>query len=227
MVESEQATVIGDLVGSRAATDRAQLHASYRAALTEVAEQVPHLDPPRILSGDEFQARYATVGDALHAALLIRLRLAPETDIRFGVGWGTVTVLDPTAHIEDGPGWWAARAAIEQTEQLQSRAATATIRTSYRRAAELDPGIDEDQPERPTQAGPAAGAVNAALWCRDHLLGSLDERSIRTVRALMDGTAQNAIATQEGISASAVSQRVRAGGLEIIVAASHELRTLR
>ncbi|ETZ44439.1 hypothetical protein L837_3561 [Mycobacterium avium MAV_061107_1842] len=45
----------------------------------------------------------------------MRLLLAPEIDVRFGLGWGAVTVLDAAAGIQDGPGWWTARAAIQQT----------------------------------------------------------------------------------------------------------------
>jgi len=69
-------------------------------------------------------------------------------------------------------------------------------------------------------------AVNAALICRDHLLGSLDERSIRIVRGLMTGRTKKDLAAAEGISASAVSQRASRDGLDLIVLASQYLRSL-
>lgn len=39
----------------------------------------------------------------------------------------------------------------------------------------------------------------------------------------MDGRAQTELAAQEGISPSAVSQRIRSGGLAVIVAAEEQL----
>ena len=49
--------------------------------------------------------------------------------------------------------------------------------------------------------------INAALICRDHLLGSLDERSTRIVKGLLSNRTKKDIAAAEGISPSAVSQR--------------------
>lgn len=202
--------MLGDLIASRDAADRHETHRRYRRALDRVDAVIEPIASARILSGDEFQARYATVGDALVASLLVRLELLPELDLRLGVGWGAVTVLDATEHTEDGPGWWAARAAIEHTRALQEKGPTAAVRTTYRRAPEQD--------------GPAEPAVNAALLCRDHLVGSLDGRSVRIARDLLAGEAKKTIAQREGISPSAVSQRVRTGGLDILVLATHDLR---
>ena len=66
-------------------------------------------------------------------------------------------------------------------------------------------------------------AINAALICRDHLLGSLDERSTRIVKALLDNQTKKDIAASEGISPSAVSQRASGDGLDLIVLASEYL----
>ena len=71
----------------------------------------------RVTVGDEFQGTYATLGEAVEAALRVRLALLPEVDTRFGLGRGEVTVLDARRGIEDGPGWWAARAAIEEVDR--------------------------------------------------------------------------------------------------------------
>jgi hypothetical protein len=61
---------------------------------------------------------------AIDAALSIRLAVAPGIDVQFGVGWGSVMVLDAGAAIQDGPGWWAAREAIEwpAAEQISASA---------------------------------------------------------------------------------------------------------
>ena len=87
------------------------------------------------------------------------------------------------------------------------------VRTAYRIAQGSD--------------GPSAPAINAALQCRDHLLGSLDDRSRRILGGLMSGETQVEIAAAEGISPSAVSQRVRRDGLGVLVASAAELRQVR
>ncbi|OBF72076.1 RNA polymerase subunit sigma-70 [Mycobacterium sp. 852002-51613_SCH5001154] len=206
---SLRATVIGDVVGSRLAADRPGLHRRVAAVLRQAAAGA--IDPPAFTVGDEFQGSYPTVGAAIDAALTIRLLLAPETDVRFGIGWGMVTVLDAGAGIQDGPGWWTAREAIQQTAETQRQPGFTLVRTAFRAADD-------------TRAD--AAAVNAALICRDHLLGSLDERSLRIVRGLMTGRTKKELAVAEGISPSAVSQRAARDGLDLIVVASQYLRSL-
>jgi hypothetical protein len=137
------------------------------------------------------------------------LALAPEVDVRFGVGWGVITTLDATSGLQDGPGWWSAREAIEWVAAAQQQSGLAHIRTAYR------PGGSD---------GAAPAAVNAALMCRDHLLGSLDDRSLRILAGLRAGRSKKELAATEGISASAVSQRAGRDGLDLIVAASQQLR---
>jgi hypothetical protein len=206
---SLRATVIGDVVGSRRVRDRPALHRRVATALRQVADGA--IDPPAFTVGDEFQGSYPTLGAAIDAALTVRLLLAPETDVRFGIGWGTVTILDAEAGIQDGPGWWTAREAIQQTAEVQRQPGFTLVRTTFR--------ADED-----TRTDVAA--VNAALICRDHLLGSLDERSLRIVRGLMTGRTKKELAAAEGISPSAVSQRAARDGLDLIVLASQYLRGL-
>lgn len=212
---ASRCVLIGDFVASRRAPDRRALHRTVDAALGRVGEVVPAVTELRIVVGDEFQGAFATLGEAIHAALLVRLELLPDADVRVGVGRGPVELLDAERGIEDGPGWWAARAAVEAAEDLASRAPTRHARTAYRSSPE------------PPAADPAEPAVNAALLCRDHLVGSLSDRSLRLLRGLMDPHAtQSELATLEGISASAVSQRVRSDGIGAVLAAHDLLRTL-
>jgi SatD family protein len=206
------AALIGDLVGSRTATDRERLHRTLAAALDATNAELEPLGALRIIAGDEFQATYVHLGTALRAAWRLRWALAGETDLRFGVGWGHVRVLDAETGVEDGPGWWAARAAVEWAEDQAARPGTRHLRTAYRRAD----GV----------AGPDPGPVNAALVCRDHMVGSLSERSRRILGRLVAGEPQAAIADDEGISASAVSQRVRGDGLAVVVAAQELLEEM-
>lgn len=197
-------------MGSRQTADRAALHRRLAAALRDVGTAA--IDPPAFTVGDEFQGSYATVGAAIEAALQLRLAVAPDIDVRFGIGWGEVTVLDVNTGIQDGPGWWSAREAIEWTAAAQQQPALAHVRTAYRS------GVDD---------GPDANAVNAALLCRDHLLGSVDARSLRLLRGLLEHKTKKELAEMEGISASAVSQRTTRDGLDLLVLASEQLRTVR
>lgn len=203
-----RATLIGDVVGSRGAADRAAVHRALDNALADAV--VDAIDAPAFTVGDEFQGSYRTVGAAIEAALTIRLAVAPEIDVRFGIGWGAVTVLDAVTGIQDGPGWWTAREAITWTATAQRQPGLALVRTSYR----ADVGRTDTD------------AINAALICRDHLLGSLDDRSLRIVKGLLSDHTKKDIAAAEGISASAVSQRAGRDGLDLIVVASRYLRKI-
>ncbi|MEO8749027.1 SatD family protein [Dermatophilaceae bacterium Sec6.4] len=210
--ESVRATLIGDIVTSREAHDRQELHVRLLQALHIAGRDVAATSALTITVGDEFQGAYRHLGEALAAAFAVRLALLPETQVRFGFGWGRTQLLDAATGIQDGPGWWAAREAIEAAEHAARQPATRAVRTVFV-AAQDD--------------GPATGAVNAALLCQDQLLSSLDERSTRILIHLAAGGSRTTIAAHEGISVSAVSQRIRAGGLEVILAAADELASVR
>jgi len=200
-----RATLIGDVVGSRAVGDRGRLH----AALTEELARLNGGDAPapvvplRVTVGDEYQGCFGTVGDALRAALRLRLALAPYAEVRHGVGWGAVGVLSEEPRVEDGPGWWAAREAIEAVHRAEGRPASRSLRTAY---APAD-GVE----------GPAPAAVNAALVARDELVARLDATGLSVLDGMLAGMTQQQIASRLGVSPSAVSQRVRRGGLGSIV----------
>jgi hypothetical protein len=202
-----RATLIGDVVGSRLIADRTAQHRALNGALAAIAADA--IDPPAFTVGDEFQGSYPTVGAAIGAALSLRLAVAPDIDVRFGIGWGAVMMLDASAGIQDGPGWWAAREAIEWTASAQRQPGLALVRTSFR-------GDRHD-----------VDAINAALLCRDHLIGSLDDRSLRILKGLLNSRTKKDIAVAEGISASAVSQRAGRDGLDLIVQASQYLRSIQ
>jgi hypothetical protein len=204
---SSVATLIGDVVGSRRVADRTASHKVLNRALRDVAPGA--IDPPAFTVGDEFQGSYPTVGEAIDAALSLRLAGTPDIDIRFGIGWGAVMVLDAEAGIQDGPGWWAAREAIEWTASAQRQPGLALVRTSFRSEQNARQDVD---------------AINAALMCRDHLLGSLDDRSLRILKGMLTNQTKKDIAAREAISASAVSQRAGRDGLDLMVQVSQYLR---
>jgi hypothetical protein len=134
------ATLIGDVVGSRQVADRSDQHRALNRALADVASNA--VDPPAFTVGDEFQGSFPTVGEAIDAALSLRLAVAPSIDVRFGIGWGEVMLLDAHAGIQDGPGWWAAREAIEWTASAQRQPGLALVRTSFRVNAQSRTDID-------------------------------------------------------------------------------------
>jgi hypothetical protein len=201
-----RATLIGDVVGSRTVADRAGAHRLMNRALAEIVDAI---DAPAFTVGDEFQGAFTSVGRAIDAALALRLAVAPDIDVRFGIGWGLVTTLDDAAGIQDGPGWWAAREAIEWTASAQRQPGLTLVRTSFRVTDGSRTDVD---------------AINAALICRDHLLGSLDDRSTRIVKGLLANRTKKDIAATEGVSPSAVSQRAGRDGLDLVVLASQYLR---
>jgi hypothetical protein len=204
------ATLIGDVVRSRAATDRSVLHEQLTSLLAEANAKLQPVVPFRVTVGDEYQGCFDTLGEALHATLWLRVHLAPRADVRHGVGWGSVAVLADNPRVEDGPGWWAARAAIESVKTDSARAAKRHLRTWY----DVASGAEGHDP----------APINAALLCRDHMVGSLADRSLRLLRGMVDGYSQAELAASEGVSASAVSQRVRNDGLAVIVEADELLR---
>src|SRR6478609_1038574 len=183
--------LIGDVVRSRTRADRQDLHDELTAALDDANRSVAGEAPLVITVGDEFQGVYATLGRALHASFVVRAALHPRTDVRFGLGRGAVTTLDPVRGIHDGPAYWAARDAITTAEERARKAQTRTSRTAY-----LGPD------EHPS----TVAAVQSALDCLDFMVGSMSTTSREILGGLMSAHTQQDLADRQGVSASAVSQ---------------------
>ncbi len=182
-------TLIGDVVGSRRLEDRAGAQERIGVVLREVSPLVQPVQDLEPTVGDEFQGAFSTIADAALAGLLVRLALLPTVDVRCGLGFGDVTVHDGERHplLQDGPGWWSARDALE----VLSRPRRALERTWY--------------------VGPDAARTNAFLLTRDALVDRLGERGRRLLAAALRGASQAEIAEAEGISRSAVSQQFARG----------------
>jgi hypothetical protein len=166
--------------------------------------------------GDEFQGLFASPGPALEATLLVRLSLTGVVDVRFGVGWGTLRMRDESAgpFEQDGPAWWAARAAIEQVDRDQrAKERPRGLRTMYVEAAE----------DGPAASGSRAPLVAAALVCRDELVSRLRPRDARLLLGLLADRSPSELADEEGITQSAVSQRAIDKGLYALRDASRSL----
>ena len=208
--EPSVVALIGDLVGSRDSPDRQNLHITLDDALRAVNHRLDPIVPAMITVGDEFQGVYRSVGDALTASFWVRLTLRPVGDVRFGVGRGAVRTLDTTRGILDGSAFWRARDAIEAAEVRAARARTRTSRTAYH------------SPDPPHQVA----TIQATLDCLDFMIGSLTSPSDVILEGLMNGQTQLEIAERAGISASAVSQRVRRDGLGVALDTITTLGTL-
>jgi hypothetical protein len=226
---TQPTVVIGDLVGSRRARDRRALHAELMSALDAANTRYPPAEPLAPTVGDEFQGVFHNVGDAVRATLLVRASMGAGHDVRFGLGVGPVQRLGKAANAgfqqQDGPGWWAARDAIDYVAAAPAgRRVPHTLRTALfvadRHGARnngvlfaIAPSLDEH---------PDARSVNAFLVARDHTVSRMDDRDRRILRALLLDTPVTAIAEQEGVSASAISQRSQRSGAAALVYA-HEV----
>lgn len=219
------ATLIGDVVGSRQAPDRAAVQDGLVQALAQVNELVPAAQPLETTIGDEFQGAYDQPADAVHASLLIRLLLLPLADTRYGLGLGGVTVFETARPplSQDGPGWWAAREAIREVQAREGRRASARgARTWF-----VDRSADPWPQGTATSLQPATGvapAMNAFLLCRDESIGLMGDRARRLLPGWLLGSTQQELAESEGISQSAVSQALSRSGAYAVRDAHEALR---
>ncbi|WP_228942737.1 SatD family protein [Nocardioides sp. Leaf374] len=186
-------TLIGDVVGSRDLPDRGAAQRRIVEVLAEVSRALTPAQRLEATVGDELQGAFTTLADAVLATALVRLALLPDVDVRCGLGHGEVTVYDDqrTPLLQDGPGWWAAREALD----VLGRPRRASSRTWY------DAGA----------GGTHAGPVNAFLLTRDALLDRLGDRGRSLALAALQGRSQAEIAADQGISRSAVSQQFARG----------------
>jgi hypothetical protein len=198
--------VIGDIVGSRTYPDRARAQAAVQFAMSWVNDTVDHLEPMTATVGDEFQALYPDVESALRATLMLRLELPDPFDCRFGIGAGEVARIGGGT-LQDGSAWWSARDAIVETKRRES-SSNKSLRTWYLRAS--GDFANED-------------LTNAYLLCRDELLARLDGRGKRLLLGTVAGSTQTELAEREGISQSAVSQKLARSGVHAILASTELL----
>lgn len=208
------AAVIADIIGSRALPDRSAAQREFARVFTEVEEAVPlATEPLRATVGDEFQALYPSLDAALTALLLVQLALPDELALRFGIGIGEVhPVSGAEARLQDGPGWWAARDAIDIVDTRQQRAMPST-RTW------IVGGGDDDE-----AMNDAVDTANAYVLLRDQLVARMTARERRLTYGRCLGQTQKALAADEGITQSAVSQALTSAGAAAIVAGFDLLR---
>ncbi|MGH8870904.1 MAG: SatD family protein [Acidimicrobiia bacterium] len=194
------AALIGDLVASRAAPDRLDLQRRVGSVFAEIDEVVG--GQPAFTIGDEFQARYATVVEAVEASLQLHLRTIGVTSMRIGIGWGELIAEDPerTPFAQDGPCWWRAREAIEAVDR-SGRGRGPELHTAIRTETTLDP------------------LLNSYLLLRDTLIQGLDEMDARIALGLLSGRRQTEMADALGVNKSSVSKRANTHGILALIEA--------
>ena len=206
--------VIADIVGSRRLRDRAAAQAEFDRAVAQAEADLPLASQRlRPTVGDEFQARYATLDDALASLLLVQLLLPEGHDLRFGIGIGEIREIE-TGHtlLLDGSAWWAARTAIETVQARQVRALP-SMRTWIVGAPEEDETMST-----------AIGLANAYVLARDEIVAGMTERTRRLTYGRCLGRTQSALAAAEGVSQPAVSQALHGAGAAAVVAGFDTLR---
>ena len=207
--------VIADIVSSRELDDRRTAQRAIESAFAQVADILPaHALPVRPFAavvGDEFQGAFSTLRAALAATLLVRLALPAGLDLRFGLGLGEVEEIPSTSgSLSEGPGWWAARAAIGHVEEIARREAPQA--RTWVAAAEHAAG-----------AADLVRIANAAALARDRVVGRWSDRVRALVCGRIAGVTQGDLAQSQGISQSAVSQTLAAAGATTIILAYGQL----
>jgi hypothetical protein len=199
--------LVGDVVASRHYPHQGRLLSFVQDALERTNHAAPAVQPLQPTVGDEFQGVYASVAQALRAALVVRLELAadasfePMPDVRIGLGGGDVTAVPEakSPFVQSGSGWWHARQALDHLDELRHQALwPRSLRTWY-----FGDGREDD-------------LVNALLVCRDELLDGMDARDRRIALGLFRGEKQNEIAAALGISQPAVAKRQKRNGIQAV-----------
>jgi len=199
--------VIADIVGSRRLPDRVAAQRVFDDTIGRVESEYPFAEralQPTV--GDEQQGVYPTLEGALASLLLLQLALPDGIEFRFGLGVGAIRPIESEhRELSDGPGWWAAREAIEVAHERQQRAVPSS-RTWIVGA----PGQTEVM-------GTMITAFNTYLLARDDIVARMSERERRLAYGRFGGLSQRELAEQEGVSQPAVSKALRGSGASALL----------
>ena len=189
-----QAALIGDVVGSRRAADRAGLQARLLEALRGVSTEMG--TNLAVTLGDEFQGTFPNVQQAVAASWKLHLATLGFARLRIGIGWGEISVRgEPGSPFgQDGPAWWRARDSVEFLAGHAGPARTRVIAGST---------VDD--------------LINAFLLLRDANLDGMDEVDAVIVSSLGAGEKQRVIAGRVGLHESSVSRRIKRHRLASLV----------
>lgn len=206
--------VLADIVGSRRLDDRTAAQRVLDDTIARVEGDLPLATQPLTPTvGDEQQGVYLELSDAMVSLLMIQLRLPDGIAFRFGIGVGEVRPVESVhRELADGPGWYAARAAIETVHAREGRAVPRT--RSWIVGA---PGQDEVMES-------TIAASNAYLLVRDELVGAMSERERRLTYGRLLGRSQQELAAEEGITQPGVSKSLRTAGAAALIEGVAALR---
>ncbi|MGJ0388712.1 SatD family protein [Microbacterium sp. CGR1] len=206
--------VLADIVGSRRLADRSAAQRILDDAIRRVEGDQPLAHQPLTPTvGDEQQGVYLALEDAMVSLLMIQLALPDGIAFRFGIGVGDVRAVDSVhGELADGPGWYAARAAIETVHAREGRTVPRT-RTWIVGAHGQDEVMDS-----------VIAASNAYLLVRDELVGAMNERERRLTYGRLIGRSQHELAAEEGISQPSVSKSLRSAGSAALIEGVAALR---
>lgn len=213
-------TLIGDVVGSRDASDRPALQRKLKSVLIRINREIKPALPLEPTLGDEFQGCFDTLSEAVAASLLLRLELLDrvEVDTRYGLGHGWVTVFAKRRpKSQDGEGWWSARDAIDLAGTIAEGPSGSFARTRFEASANEEvPDFDDPS------------AINAFLLTRDWIVDRMNAKSRRRLLALLRGNTQTEIARAEKTTQGAISQNLTRSGAYAVLAGqmAFEGRTL-
>lgn len=199
--------VLADIVGSRQLDDRSAAQRILDDTIRRVEGDLPLAHQPLTPTvGDEQQGVYLALDDAMVSLLMIQLALPDGIAFRFGIGVGDVRAVDSVhGELADGPGWYAARAAIETVHAREGRTVPRT-RTWIVGASGQDEVMDS-----------VIAASNAYLLVRDELVGAMNERERRLTYGRLIGRSQHELASEEGISQPSVSKSLRSAGSAALI----------
>ena len=197
MAETPLYTLIGDVVESRQSASRTKLQESLNSALATINDRFRTRKPLEATIGDEFQGCLMTAAEATKASLLLRLELLRVgVDTRYGLGFGSVMVFSRRVPLtQDGPGWWAARDAIDICRKRAEQPSTHYVRTYF-------VGGEHWPAERKGEEA----ALNSFLLCRDAMIDRMKQQTRNRLYGLLLGKSQSEIAAEEGTTQGAVSQ---------------------
>ena len=183
------------------------MHQALQRALTHEDVTRDAIQSPQPTVGDEIQGIYPSLGTAIRATHLIRLQLRTHNfDIRFGLGHGHITVIDPHTRIQDGSAWWAARSALQHTEKSAQQPGYAAVRTSIMLATGPHPATD-------------------LTHLIDACITSLNPSTTATLLGLLEQEPNATTAQRLGITPSANTQRIARNNLRPLAAAMQNLWT--
>ena len=209
-----QTGLIADIVRSRDLPDRPAAQAAIFDAFSQAEALDAPVSPVWSTVGDEFQLVLPTLGAAVRTTAVVRLALPGGVDLRFGLGLGETWDVDSrgASPIQDGPGWWAARRAIDEAHRRQDTGSP-YLRSWF---------VDGTEPPATT----VERMVNAHLLLRDMTVSAMNPRQRRIALGTLLGRTQSELAAAEGITQSAVSQNLARSGAGALVASVDLLREL-